>query len=316
MSTIESPFHDNRESKLMTMREVIERLVPDGTNVALGTFLEQKIPFSAAHEIIRQQRHDLELTGPISDIIFDQLIGAGCVARCRAAWIGNVMMGSAHCFRRAVEKQIPRAIEVIDYSNLTLSLALTAGALGVPYLPTRSTLGSTLLENNDALKTYAPPFGDSQLVAVEALLPDVAILPVQRADKYGNSHSWGAHGVSIEAAHAARQVVLIAEEIVEEDTVRADPNRNLFPGMTVAAVVHEPWGCHPSPVQGYYNRDHESYAEYHAATDTAAGFDDWLYRWVTGVEDRREYVARLGEERAAALKVREHAYAPTVDYGF
>lgn len=310
------PFHDTRASKLMTMAEAIERLVPDGASVALGTFMEQKIPFSAAHEIIRRQRTDLELVGPIADIIFDELIGAGAVARCRAAWIGNVMMGSAHCFRRAVEQGVPRPLEVVDYSNLTLSMALTAGALGVPYMPTRSTLGSELLERNPGLKRYEPPFGAGPLVAVEAIRPDVALLPVQRADRYGNSHSWGAHGVSIEAAHAARHVILVAEEIVEEDLVRSDPNRNLFPGMTVAAVVHEPWACHPAPVQGYYNRDHAFYAEYSAVTRTVAGFEEWLYRWVTGVADRHGYIERLGEERAAGLRVREHAYAPAVDYGF
>jgi glutaconate CoA-transferase subunit A len=311
-----SSFHDTRESKLMSMAAAVERFIPDGASVALGTFLEQKIPFAAAHEIIRQQRAELELIGPISDIIFDQLIGAGVVARCRAAWIGNVMMGSAHCFRRAVEQREPRAIEVIDYSNLTLSLALTAGALGVPYLPSRSTLGSQLSEDNPGLKLYQPPFGDDQLVAVEAVRPDVALIPVQRADQYGNSLSWGAHGVSIEAAHAAEHVVLMAEEIIDEEMVRSDPNRNLFPGMTVAAVVHTPLGCHPSPVQGYYNRDHDFYAEYHAATRTRDGFDEWLYWWVTGVDDQHGYVERLGDERLAALKVREHAFAPAVDYGF
>jgi glutaconate CoA-transferase subunit A len=310
------PVPDTRESKLITMREAVARFVPDGARVALGTFLEQKIPFSAAHEIIRQQRADLELIGPISDIIFDQLIGAGTVRRCRAAWIGNVQMGSAHCFRRAVESGVPRSIEVVDYSNLTLSLALTAGALGVPYMPTRSTLGSRLCEDNPGLKVYEPPFGEQRLVAVEQIRPDVAIIPVQRADCFGNSLSWGAHGVSIEAAHAARHVILVTEELVEEDSIRADPNRNLFPGMTVSAVVHEPWGCHPAPVQGHYNRDHDFYAEYHATTRSVAGFEEWLYRWVTGVADRREYVERLGASRVEGLRIREHAYSPAVDYGF
>lgn len=307
---------EERPSKLTTMSEAIARLIHDGTSIALGTFMEQKIPFSAAHEIMRQERSDLELIGPISDILFDQLIGAGQVARVRAAWVGNVMMGSARCFRRAIEKQQPHAIEIIDYSNLTMSLALTAGALGVPYLPTRSTLGTALLGGNPGLAAYTPPFGEEKLVAVEAIRPDVAILPVQRSDIYGNSHNWGSFGVSIEAAHAARAVILVAEEIVDEEVILSDPNRVIFPGFLASAVVHDPWGSHPSPVLGCYNRDHEYYAEYERASRTQEGFDDWLYQTVTAVPDRRAYLDRLGPERIQALKIREHAFAHPVDYGF
>jgi glutaconate CoA-transferase subunit A len=307
---------EERESKLMTMAEAIARHVPDGASVALGTYMEQKIPFAAGHEIIRQQRTDLELIGPISDILFDQLIGAGAVARVRAAWVGNVMMGSAHCFKRAIEKGIPRPLEIIDHSNLTMSLALTAGALGVPYMPTRSTIGTSLLGQNPGLRAYEPPIGQGPLVAVEAIRPDVAILPVQRSDIYGNSHNWGSFGVTVEAAHASKAVILVAEEIVDEETILSDPNRVIFPGLLVTAVVHEPWGSHPSPVQGYYNRDHHVYAEYARATRTAEGFDDWIFQWVTGVPDRRAYLERLGEERIESLKVREHALAVPVDYGF
>ena len=307
---------EDRPSKLLAMTEAVARHVHDGMSIALGTFMEQKIPFSAAHEIIRQERSDLELVGPISDILFDQLIGAGVVARVRAAWVGNVMMGSARCFRRAIEQREPRPVEIIDYSNLTMSLALTAGALGVPYLPTRSTLGTALLAANPGLAPYQPPFGEGKLVAVEAIRPDVAILPVQRSDIYGNSHNWGSFGVSVEAAHAARAVILIAEEIVDEEVILSDPNRVIFPGFLATAVVHDPWGSHPSPVQGYYNRDHEYYAEYERASRTLEGYDEWLYQTVMAVPDRRAYLERLGPERIEALRIREHAFAHPVDYGF
>jgi glutaconate CoA-transferase subunit A len=158
--------------------------------------------------------------------------------------------------------------------------------------------------------------GEGPLVAVEAIRPDVAILPVQRSDLHGNSHNWGSFGVTVEAAHAARTVVVVAEEIVPEETILSDPNRVLFPGLLVTAVVHEPWGSHPSPVQGYYNRDHPYYADYARVTRTAEGFDDWLYQWVTGLGDRRGYLDRLGEARVASLKVQEHAFATPVDYGY
>jgi glutaconate CoA-transferase, subunit A len=305
-----------RTSKLMTLAGAVKKFVPDGASVILGTFVEQKTPFAAAHELIRQQRSDLELIGPVADIVFDQLVGAGVVARLRAAWMGLGMTGGAHGLKRAIHESYPRPVEVVDYSHLTLSLALTAAALGVPYLPTRTTLGTTLQEGNPGLQTYTPPVGDGPLVAVAALKADVAVIPVQRSDIDGNSHNWGTYGVSVEAAHAAKHVILLAEEIVPEETILSDPNRVIFPGLLVSAVVHEPWACHPAPVQGFYNRDQAAYDEYERAAKTKEGFDDWLYQQVTGVESRKGYLERIGAERLEALKVREHVFAHPVDYGF
>src|SRR5271154_5671807 len=188
------------ESKLLTMRDAIARHVPSGSMVLLGAQLEQMIPFAAGHELIRQSRRDLTLVGPISDILFDQLIGAGCVSRVMAAWVGNVSAGVGYCFRRAVERSIPRRLEVVDYSNFTFALALHAGALGVPFLPTHSTLGSDLLKKNPGLREFQSPLSDEKLVAVTALHPDVAIIHVQRADEQGNSHLWGNLGVAIDGA--------------------------------------------------------------------------------------------------------------------
>src|SRR6202158_1275596 len=131
-------------SKLMSMAEAITHFVPDGSSVAIGLALEPMIPFAAAHEIIRQQRRRLTLIGPISDILFDQLIGAGCVEKIAAAWVGNVSEGLAHCYRRAAEKSIPRPITIEEYSNFTIGLALLAASLGSPYIPTRTLLGSDL----------------------------------------------------------------------------------------------------------------------------------------------------------------------------
>src|SRR5438309_3363228 len=128
--------------KQSSLDEAIDRFVPDGASVAMGMALESLIPFAAGHELIRQRRRDLELVGPISDMLFDQLIGAGCVARVMAAWVGNVSAGLGHNYRRAVEHGQPRSLEVVDHSNYTLGLALLAGAHGVPYLPTRTALGS------------------------------------------------------------------------------------------------------------------------------------------------------------------------------
>ncbi len=133
------------------MADAIARFVPDGSTVALGCALEPLIPFAAGHELIRQQRRDLDLVGPISDALFDQLIGAGCVRRVTAAWVGNVSEGLAHCYRRACEQGIPRALEVHDHSNFSISLALWAAAWNVPSLPTRTLLGSAILSTNPGL---------------------------------------------------------------------------------------------------------------------------------------------------------------------
>src|SRR5436309_11237540 len=128
----------------MPLAEALRRFVPDGTSVAMGMALESLIPFAAGHELIRQHRHELELIGPISDMLFDQLIGAGCVRRVTAAWVGNVSAGLGHNYRRAVEHQIPNPIELEEHSNFSVGLGLLAAAMGVPYLPTRTLLGSDL----------------------------------------------------------------------------------------------------------------------------------------------------------------------------
>jgi glutaconate CoA-transferase, subunit A len=304
------------ESKLMTMRDAIARHVPSGSTVLLGAQLEQMIPFAAGHELVRQGRRDLTLVGPISDILFDQMIGAGCVSRVMAAWVGNVSAGVGYCFRRAVEHGVPRKIDVVDYSNFTMALALHAAALGVPFLPTYATLGSDLLKKNGNLREFSSPVSEERLVAVRALRPDVAILHVQRADAQGNAHIWGSLGVVVDGARAARKIVIVAEEIVEPSVISSDPNRTMVPGFLVEAVVHEPGGAHPSPVQGYYGRDHSFFAQYHEQTRRVEDFEDWLARWVAGASDRGEYLKQLGAERVQTLGVKEHSYSAPADFGY
>jgi glutaconate CoA-transferase subunit A len=304
------------ESKLITMRDAIARHVPSGSMVLLGAQLEQMIPFAAGHELIRQGRRDLTLVGPISDILFDQMVGAGCVSRVMAAWVGNVSAGVGYCFRRAVEHAVPRKIEVVDYSNFTMALALHAAALGVPFLPTYATLGSDLLKKNGNLREFSSPVSEEKLVAVRALRPDVAILHVQRADAQGNAHIWGSLGVAVDGARAARKIIIVAEEIAEPSVISSDPNRTLVPGFLVEAVVHEPGGAHPSPVQGYYGRDHAFFAQYHEQTRRVEDFEDWLARWVVHVSDRGEYLKQIGAERMQSLGVKEHAYTAPADFGY
>jgi glutaconate CoA-transferase, subunit A len=303
-------------SKLTSMAAAIARYVPDGSSVATGLALEPLIPFAAGHEIIRQQKRNLTLIGPISDILFDQLIGAGCVEKVKAAWVGNVSEGLAHCYRRAIEHSIPHAIITEEYSNYTIGLALLAASLGVPYIPTHSLLGSDIPRQNPTLRQQQSPLDGSPLLLVPAVQPDVTIIHVQRSDEEGNAHLWGSIGVSEEAMLAARDVILVAEEIVSRDVILSDPNRVLGPSFKVRAVVHEPWGAHPSAVSGYYNRDHQYYHEYHVRTRTAEGFQQWLDEWVLEVPGRAAYMAKLGETRLRGLGVKEHRYAAPVDYGY
>ena len=303
-------------SKIMTMRDAVARFVPHGSSVVLGAALESLIPFAAGHEIIRRQKRDLTLIGPISDILFDQLIGAGCVRKVIAAWVGNVSAGLGHNYRRACEQGIPHRLEVIDHSNFTISLALLAGGLGAPYIPTYSLLGTDIPRTNPGFRQSLSPFGGEKILLVPSLQPDVAILHVQRSDENGNAHAWGNLGISEEAALASQRIIIVAEEIVLHQIIVSDPNRVIAPSFKVCAVVREPGGAHPSPVQGYYNRDHEYYHEYHRLTRTVEGNAEWLGQWVAEVKDRAGYLQKLGKERRQGLQLKEHRYAAPVDYGY
>src|SRR5262252_5989835 len=289
-------------SKLRPMSDAIAELVPDGASVALGLQMEQMIPFAAGHEIIRQKKRNLTLIGPISDILFDQMIGGGCVEKVIAAWVGNVMMGSAYNFRRAVEQD---GMKVFNMTNFTVALALQAGAMGVPFLPTKSALGSDTAKGNHFFYQIFSPFEPKEsLWAVRALTPDVTVVHVQRADRDGNAHCWGNFGVMLEGVRAAKRVIVVAEEIVDESVISSDPNRTAIPGFLVSAVVECPYGAHPSPVQGHYNRDHRFFLEYHQDTKTKDQSDAWLDRWVYGLPDRLAYVNQQGACRVDDLGVK------------
>ncbi len=271
----------------MTMAEAIDAFVADGASVALGTGLEPLIPFAAGHELIRQRRQDLELVGPISDSLFDELIGAGCVRRITAAWVGNVSEGLGHCYRRAAEQGVPRSIEIHDHTNFSISMALWAAAWNVPYLPARTLLGSDILRTNPNIREV------DGLVHISAVRPDVTILHVQRCDAQGRAHAWGPLGISEEAGLAAERVIISCEELVDAAVTLSDPNRIVLPETKVVAVVHEPGGAHPSPVQGYWKRDHALDNAYAAESRTREGYEAWLKRWVLDVPDRQAYMAMV-----------------------
>jgi glutaconate CoA-transferase subunit A len=300
-------------SKLIPLSDAIGRFVPDGSSVAAGLGLEASIPFAAGHEIIRQRKRGLTLIGPISDMLFDQMIGAGCVQRVQAAWVGNVITGSGYNFRRAVESG---ALRVEDHSNLTIAMALKAAAMGVSFMPVRTALGSDLIVAHPGLTPIACPFTGGPLAAVAAIAPDVTLIHVQRADASGSAHAWGNLGVMRDACLAARHVVITAEEIVPAAVITSDPNRVILPGFRVSAVCHVPWGAHPAPVAGCYNRDHRAFIEYRNASRTPEAFARWQERWVDTPKSRDDYLRLLGAERMSELVLRNHLFSAPVDYGY
>ena len=211
-----------------------------------------------------------------------------------AAWVGNVSAGLAHCYRRATEQGIPRRVVVEDHSNFSIGMALLAGALGAPYIPTRSLLGSDVRATNPTFREATDPFSGDKLLLVPAIRPDVTILVAQRADADGNAQLWGPWGIAEEAALAAARVIVVAEELVAGAVIGEDPNATIVPAPKTAAVVVEPGAAHPSPLQARYGRDHQFFHDYHAATRTVEGFEAWLREWVLDVPDRAAYLRKLG----------------------
>ena len=301
--------------KVRSLHDAIATDIQDGMSVAMGCALESLIPFAASYEIIRQKKRNLTLIGPISDMQFDQLIGAGCVRKIVASWVGNVAAGLGHNYRRAVEAGIPQPIEIEEHSNFTIGLGLQAGASGLPFIPTKTVKGSDF-RSGSQFASVRCPFTNEELLAVRAIRPDVTILHVQRTDTEGNAHVWGNFGVMREAAFAANKVILTCEELVDHDVILSDPNRNIIPGFVVSSVVHEPFGSYPSPTQGFARRDDNFYFEYHKATRSREGFEEWLRKWVLSVKDHRDFLDLLGKERVEQLNPHGNLFAPAVSFNY
>jgi glutaconate CoA-transferase subunit A len=296
----------------MPMKDAVARHVRDGDTVVIEGFTHL-ICFAAAHEIIRQGRKDLTLARLTPDLIYDQMIAAGCARKLVFSWAGNPGVGSLHAFRRAVEQgKPPLAIE--EYSHFGMVARFSAGAARLPFWPLRDYMGTDLPAANPRIASVTCPYTGEDLATVPALNPDVTIVHAQRADAEGNAQIWGLMGVQKEAAFASTRVIVVVEELVDASVVRADPNRTLIPGMIVDAVVVEPGGAHPSYAQGYYDRDNDFYQEWENVSRDAISLAAYLQEWVFGVRDRAEYLAKQ-PALMKRLKARAQVCAG-VNYGY
>jgi glutaconate CoA-transferase subunit A len=301
-------------AKVMPMRDAVARFVHDGDTVVIEGFTHL-ICFAAGHEIIRQRRRDLTLARLTPDLIYDQMIGAGCARKLVFSWAGNPGVGSLHAFRRAVEGGGTRAsgLEIEEYSHFGMVARFAAGAARLPFWPLRDYTGTDLPGVNPRIKSVTCPYTGEDLATVPALNPDVTIVHAQRADADGNTQIWGLLGVQREAAFASQRVIVVVEELVDERVIRSDPNRTVIPGMIVDAVVVEPWGAHPSYAQGYYDRDNDFYVAWEDVSRSPDRLARYLDEFVYGLPDRAAYMQR--QPQAARLKAKERVCSG-VNYGY
>jgi len=295
-------------SKLMPLSEAVTRFVQDGDTVYAAGFTHL-IPFGVGHEIIRQGRSNLVLARATPDLIYDQMVAAGCARKVIFSYMGNPGVGSLRIVRAQVESGV---LEWEEYSHFGMISRLQAGATGLPFMPMKPTGAGDLERANPNHRTVIDPYSGRAVAVVPALNPDVAIVHVQRADLNGNAHIWGIIGEQKEAAFASGKVILTAEEIVDEEVIRSDPNRTLIPGFVVDAVCHVPYCSHPSYTQGYYDRDNAFYLEWDEISKSQEAVSAYLDEWVYGVKDRDEYWQKLGAQQRLAVAARP---SMVVNYG-
>jgi len=297
-------------SRVVSLREAIAANLHDGDTLAIEGFTHL-ISFAAAHEIIRQGRCDLTLARLTPDLVYDQLVAAGCATKLVFSWLGNPGVGSLHAIRRAIEG---RQLEIEEYSHHGMVARYAAGASRLPFFPLRSYDGSDLATVNPRIRRVTSPYDGEEISVVPPLNPDVTIIHAQRADAEGNVQAWGIVGVQREAALAARRVIAVVEELVDASVIRDDPDRTLLPGTVVDAVCVEPFGAHPSFAQGHYDRDNAFYRDWDPISRDPTRLDAWLDEWVRDLDTRAAYVERLGADRIAQLRP-DPRPSGSVDYG-
>ncbi len=302
------------ESKVTTMRDAVADLVRDGDTVAIEGFTHL-ICFAAGHEIIRQRKRDLTLARMTPDVIYDQMVAGGVASKLIFSWLGNPGVGSLHSIRRRIEDHDPAPLEIEEYSHFGMVCRYVAGASNLPFFPIRSYYESDIPSVNPRIVPMTSPYDDgTEVYVVPPLRPDVSIVHAQRADQAGDAQIWGLLGCQKEAAFAADRLIVVVEEVVDESVIRRDPNRTVIPGAIVDAVVEEPFACHPSFAQGYYDRDNAFYLDWDRIARDPETLQGWLDEWVHGLSSHPEYVQKWGDAHWDSLKPGA-AWSGEVDYG-
>ncbi len=260
-------------AQIASLADAVAELVHDGDTVALEGFTHL-IPFAAGHEIIRQRRRDLTLVRMTPDLIYDQLIGAGCARRLVFSWGGNPGVGSLHRFRDAVQHSWPVPLEIEEHSHAGMANRYVAGAAGLPFAVLRGYVGTDLAAQTATIRSITCPFTGEVLTAVPALRPDVTIVHAQRADRAGNVQMWGIVGVQKEAVLAATRSLVTVEEVV--DALDPRPGAVVLPTWVVSLVAHVPGGAHPSYAHRYSQRDNDYYVRWDAISRDRETFRAWL----------------------------------------
>ncbi|MFX1376733.1 MAG: CoA transferase subunit A [Promethearchaeota archaeon] len=301
------------------MKEAIKKFVHNSNLVFLGGF-GNGITFSGPHEMIRQEKRNLQICKCSGGLVFDQLIGAGVTNHIITShcWNGTGPQ-PAWNYKRAMEEGIPQKIIYNEQSLFMINMSFFAGYMGIPFVPIRSIIGTNIYDHPKEVglkaATVKCPFTGEKICVVPAINPDVGIIQVQRADEEGNAQLWGFLGDTKYGINACKKIIVAAEEIVDKKVIMESPERTIVTSHKVDAVIHEPWGGHPGSMQGYYYTDLEYRFNYAKETETLEDWDSWLEKWVTGVENRKEYLEVLGEEKIKKLKAKSILQG-AVDYGF
>lgn len=277
-------------ARILPLKEAVQEFVRDGDTVALEGFTHL-IPFAAGHEIIRQERRNLTLVRMTPDVIYDQMIGAGCAAKLVFSWGGNPGVGSLHRLRDAVENGWPRPLALDEHEHAGMAARYAAGASHLPFGVLRGYLGTDLPTHNSNVKFIDCPFTGERLAAVPAIRPDVTIIHAQKADRRGNVLMWGVVGVQKEAVMAAARSVVVVEEIV--DDLHAPPNSAVLPSWVVGAVCCVEGGAFPSYAQGYYSRNNAFYKGWDRISRERESFQAWMDRHVIGTADFEGFMKSL-----------------------
>lgn len=310
-----------QSDKRMTLKEAVSKFINDGDTIYYGGF-QIMVPMAITHEIIRQRKKNLTAVNASTDVGgLDLLVGAGCVSEVHLAWAMNWYVKANYAMRRAFNSG---ALKRYDVSNFGATSALIAGFLGVPFLPVRGNIGTDLVKYNPTdLRVINDPFSGEQTTVVRAWRADVAIIHAQKADWMGNVVTWGTRGVTDEfgAMGSKRGVIVTAEEIVEPEMVRSDPDRTVVPYFKTLAVVHCPWGAHPSACRGYYGLDIR-YCQYQGKFERDKDLlTKFIEEWIDKVPDREAYIekyaGKFGKESLDRLKpVLGFKPKIDVDYGY